>query len=539
MASLELIAVVAVGVLMMGWLSRRTGLSEPLLLLSAGCLVGLTPPFASFALSSDVVLFLFLPALLYWEALTSSVREIRDNFRSIALQSTGLVLATAVAVAAVAHALGYGWPVAFVLGAVLAPTDAAAVAAVARAMPRRILTVLRTESLLNDGTALVLLAVAVDVVTDERPFSWFGTAIAFAESYSGGILVGGAVALFLIPVRRRLPDPLLHSVLSVATPFLAYLPAELLHVSGVLAVVTCGLMTTRFGPRVIGPDARIQAVAFWEVASYLLNSALFVLVGIQLPAAVRALASVSLVQATFAALAVSIAVIGTRIAWFYSVPYLVRLLDRRPRQRERRINGRQRLPLAWAGMRGAISLAAALTVPATTAEGHAVGQRDAVVFLTTVVIVVTLTVLCPTLPAVVRRARFPEDTDKTAELTLVRCRMSGAALHALPELAHRFGVPEQDTRHMVQDIEDRTAPAPGTTQRQESVRRLELALLQVKRDTLADLRGASRIDDIVLRTVQRMLDVEEVRLRGRASPSSASSPVPSYREGGRQNRDQG
>ncbi|MEU2735520.1 cation:proton antiporter [Streptomyces sp. NPDC007095] len=185
---MELIVVVAVGVLAMGRLSRRTGLSEPLLLLGAGCLIGLTPSFAAFALSPDVVLFLFLPVLLYWEALTSSVREIRNNFRSIALQSTGLVLATVVA--AVAPALGYSRPIAFVLGAVLAPTDAAAVSAVAEAMPRRILTVLRAESLLNDGTALVLLAVTIEVVTDEQPVSWSGTAVAFAESYVGGILIG-------------------------------------------------------------------------------------------------------------------------------------------------------------------------------------------------------------------------------------------------------------------------------------------------------------------------------------------------------------
>ncbi|WP_234476163.1 cation:proton antiporter [Streptomyces sp. MBT65] len=191
MDSLELIVVVAAAVLLMGRLSRRTGLSEPLLLLAAGTLVGLTPSFSSFALSPDVVLFLFLSALLYWEALTSSVREIRDNVRSIALQSTGLVLATAVAVAVVAHALGYGWPIAFVLGAVLAPTDATAVA---KAMPRRILTVLRTESLLNDGTALVLLAVTVDVVTDENPFSWSGTALAFVAAYADGIAIGAAVA---------------------------------------------------------------------------------------------------------------------------------------------------------------------------------------------------------------------------------------------------------------------------------------------------------------------------------------------------------
>ncbi|MEU1032427.1 Na+/H+ antiporter [Streptomyces mirabilis] len=521
--SLELIVVVAVGVLAMGWLSRRTGLSEPVLLLGAGCLVGLTPPFAGFALSPEVVLFLFLPALLYWEALTSSVREIRNNVRSIALQATGLVLATAVAVAAVAHALGYSWPIAFVLGAVLAPTDAAAVAAVAKAMPRRILTVLRAESLLNDGTALVLLAVTIEVVTDERPFSWSGTALAFVESYVGGIVIGAAIALLLIPVRRRLPAPLLHSALSVATPFLAYLPAELLHVSGVLAVVTCGLVTTRFGPRVIGSDARIQAIAFWEVASYLLNGALFILVGIQLPAAVRALTSVSLAQAAIAACAVSVAVIGTRLLWFYSVPYLVRFLDRRPQQRDRRITAPQRLPLAWAGMRGAISLAAALTVPAVTAEGHVVEQRDAVVFITAVVIVVTLTFLGPTLPTVVRRARFPEDEVKTAELTLARCHMSSAALRALPELAQRFGVPEAATLRMAQDIEDRMAPAPGSTRRRESVRRLELALLQVKRDTLRDLRDTGRIDDIVLRTVQEVLDVEEVRLGRKAHDAAAEA----------------
>ncbi|MFJ3308394.1 cation:proton antiporter [Streptomyces sp. NPDC086549] len=416
-----------------------------------------------------------------------------------------------------AHTLGCSWPIAFVLGAVLARTDAAAVAAVANTMPGRILTVLRAESPVNDGTALVLLAVTIEVVSDAQPFSWSGTAVAFVESYAGGILIGAAVALLLIPVRRWLPEPLLHSVLSVATHSLAYLPAELLHVSGVLAVVACGLVTTWFGPRVIGSDARIQAVAFWEVASYLLSSALFILVGIQLPAGAGALTSVSPLQATIGAVAVSVAVIGTRLLWFYPVPYPVRFLDRRSQQRERRITAPQRLPLAWAGMRGAISLAAALTLPAATAEGHVVEQRDAVVFITTVVIVVTLAFPGPTLPTVVRRARFPEDEGKAAELTLARCHMSSAALRALPELAQRLGVPEADTLRVAQDIEDRTAPAPGTARRRESVRRLNLALLQVKRDTLTSLRDAGGIDDIVLRAVQEVLDVEEVRLRRRAN----------------------
>ncbi|MFF2465607.1 cation:proton antiporter domain-containing protein [Streptomyces mirabilis] len=218
----------------------------------------------------------------------------------------------------------------------------------------------------------------IEIVTDGRPFSWSGTALAFVESYAGGIVIGAAIALLLIPVRRRPPEPLFHSVLSVATPLLAYLSAEPLHVSGVLAVDTCGLVTTRFGPRVIGSGARIQVIAFWEVAGYLLNSAPFMFVGIQLPAAVGALTSVSLAQAAIAACAVSVAVIGTRLLWFYSVPCPVRFLDRRPQQRDRRITAPQRLPRAWAGMRGAISPAAAPTQPAVTAEGHVVEQRDAV-----------------------------------------------------------------------------------------------------------------------------------------------------------------
>ncbi|MFE0457553.1 Na+/H+ antiporter [Streptomyces sp. NPDC058914] len=517
MESLELIVAVAAAVLVAGWLARRTGLSEPLVLLGAGCLMGLTPPFDSITLAPEVVLLLFLPALLYWEALTSSVREIRHNLRSIALQSTALVLVTALAVAVVAHAFGYPWPIALVLGAVLAPTDAAAVAAVARAMPRRILTVLRTESLLNDGTALVLLAVTIEVVAEDAPFSWAGTSLRFVESYAGGIAIGVAVAFLLKWVRRRLDDPLLHSVLSVATPFFAFLPAELAHVSGVLAVVTCGLVSSRYGPRVISPDARVQATAFWEVTSHLLNSALFVLVGVQLPAAVRALTSTDLLRAVAIATAVSAAVVGARFLWFYTVPYAVRFVDRRPAQKERRIGAAQRLPLAWAGMRGAISLAAALTIPAMTADGRPVEHRDAIVFTTVVVIVITLTVLGPTLPAVVRRARFDADEEQAAESALAHQHLSAAALRELPELARRYSVEPRTVAHLERDISDRIAGSEDAVRRSRGTHQLETALLQVKRQALTELRDAGRIDDIVLRSVQGVLDAEDVRLSLKAS----------------------
>ncbi|MDW6064258.1 Na+/H+ antiporter [Streptomyces sp. FXJ1.4098] len=523
MESLELVVVIGTAILAMGWLARRTGISEPLLLLAAGGLLGLAPAFDSVSLEPEVVLLLFLPALLYWEALTSSVREIRSNLRSIALQSTGLVIATAATVALAAHALGYAWPIAFVLGAVLAPTDAAAVAAVATAMPRRILTVLRTESLLNDGTALVLLAVTVEVATDDQAFSWGRTAFDFAGSYAGGILVGASVAVVLLAVRRHLRDALLHSVLSVATPFIAFLPAELLHVSGVLAVVTCGLVTTRMGPRVISSQARIQAVAFWQVTSHLLNGALFVLVGLQLPAACRALSSVSLMQAAAAAVLISVVVFGTRAVWFYTMPYVIRLLDRRPGQRARRISAIQRLPLAWAGMRGAISLAAALTVPAVTADGRIVQQRDAVVFITAVVIVVSLTVMGPTLPAVVRRARYPKDEDPARELALAHRHLGASALAALPGLAAQHHVDEDTASRIAQHISERAGlSADEAVGNRQS---LGLDLLDVKRQALADLRDQGQIDDMVLRRVQEYLDVEELRLSRTTSSHDHTAEV--------------
>ncbi|WP_329535670.1 Na+/H+ antiporter [Streptomyces sp. NBC_01450] len=531
MTGLELIAVVLVAVLLMTWLARRLHLSEPLMLLGGGVLIGLTPHFDRVDLPPDAVLLVFLPALLYWEALTTSLREIKTNFRSIVLQSTGLVLVTALAVAAVAHALGYAWPIAFVLGAVLAPTDVAAVAAVVTAMPRRIVTLLRTESLLNDGTALVLLAVSLELLTTGEPFSWAGTTLRFVESYAGGAVIGAAIALALIPVRRHLKDRSLHSGLSVATPFVAFLPAEALHVSGVLAVVTCALVTSRVGPGLIRSDARLEATAFWEVTAFLLNGALFVLVGIQTPAAVRALASISLLQATMIAAAVSATVIAARVAWFYTVPYLIRLVDRRRQQRQRRIGARQRLPLAWAGMRGAISLAAALSIPATTADGQPLAQRDAVIFITVVVITVTLAVLGPALPAVVRGARFTEDADEAAEEALAVRQLAHTALAELPALADRFPVPEAITAHIAKDLRKQAAPASDRTHDQVLCRErqisttyaLEAALLGVKRAALNDLRNQALIDDNVVRRVQRHLDTEEQRLSMRMSLLQSSA----------------
>ncbi|MEV0893799.1 Na+/H+ antiporter [Promicromonospora sp. NPDC050262] len=506
MHTLELVAAVVVAVLAGAWLSRRFRLSEPVVLLAVGVLIGLTP-LGDAELSPHVVLFLFLPALLYWEALNSSVHLIRSNLRAITLQATLLVIATAAAVAAVAHLLGLPWPIGLVLGAVLAPTDAVAVSAVSGSLPRRTLTVLRTESLLNDGTALVLLAVTLEFLVEGQPLSVGGTALRLAESFGGGIAIGAAVAYLLVPLRRRLGEPILHSGLSVATPMLAFLPAELLHVSGVLAVVTCGLLTSRIAPRHIEAQARRQSYAFWEVTAFLLNGALFVLIGTQIPGVVGGLSSTGLRDATVIAVLVALTVIVVRLAWFYTVPYVVRALDRRAAQRSLRISPRERLPIAWAGMRGAISLAAALTVPVATASGEPIEQRDAIVFITAVTVTLTLVLLGPTLPLVTRAVRLPADHEGAREAELVRQRIAARVQRELPALLEQFPAPRAAS-----GIAEESYLPEQETDDPSAARALRTAVLDVKRDELGRIRAEGTLDDDVLRAEESALDAEAVHV---------------------------
>lgn len=267
MPGLEVVVVVLAAVLTMTCLARRLCWNEPVMLVAGGCLIGLIPDFRGPALAPEVVLLLFLPPLLYWESLTTSLREIRTNVRGIVLLATGLVLATAAAVASVGHALGLSWPLAFVLGAVVAPTDAIAVATVARGLPRRIRTILRAESLINDGTALTLYAVVVGVAVEGLSVTWTDTAVRFLLAYAGGAGIGCGCAAVVVALRRRLRDRSVENALGVLTPFATYLPAQVLGVSGVLAVVTCGLILSQAGPKVISAGSRVQIISFWEVST--------------------------------------------------------------------------------------------------------------------------------------------------------------------------------------------------------------------------------------------------------------------------------
>src|SRR5690348_1710564 len=281
-----MVVVLGVALVVCGALARRYPVAPAILLVLVGVLIGFVPHLREAQLPPEVVLLLFLPALLYWESLTTSLREIRNNLSVVVLASTVLVVATAAAVAVVAHELGLAWGPAWVLGAALAPTDATAVGVLAGDLPRRTVTVLRAESLVNDGTALVLYGLAVGVTVGEEHLAVGHVSWLLVLAYGGGVLAGAVVGLVSWQVRRRMDDPVLEGIAMLVTPFAAFLLADVVHASGVLAVVICGLFMSQVTPRITTATTRQIAIPFWALSTTVLSSALFVLVGVSAQSAV-------------------------------------------------------------------------------------------------------------------------------------------------------------------------------------------------------------------------------------------------------------
>jgi CPA1 family monovalent cation:H+ antiporter len=397
------------------------------------------------------------------------------------------------------------------------------VGVLARALPRRTLTTLRAESLVNDGTALVVYGIAVGVTVGEYRLSAVGITGLFLLSYGGGALAGGLTAWVAVRLRRLLDDPLQENLAILLTPFTAFLLAEVMHASGVLAVVVCGLIMSQAAPRFVRADTRQQTTAFWTLSTYLLNGALFVLVGLEVQSATRGLTSVDISRGLIAVAVVSAVVIGARFVWLFTTPYLIRALDRRPQQRLRRVGARARVLSAVAGFRGAVSLAAALAVPERLASGAPFPGRDLIVFVTAGVIVVTLAQAL-LLPRVVRWARLPIDTSVREERLLADTLATEEALEALPRLADELGTDPEVVARMRHEYDKhlRVVRAGGDGVDDEPALRYEqqytalrLAVLAFKRATVVRLRDEQRIDDTVLRQVQTRLDIEEVRLSRR------------------------
>jgi monovalent cation/hydrogen antiporter len=499
-------------------LARLVHVPYPILLVLGGLVLGFLPGMPDVALPPELVLVVFLPPLLYWAGFFSSPRDLRADARSISLDAVGLVLATTAAVAVAANAAvdGLGWPAASALGAIVSPTDPLAATAIARRLgvPRRLITVLEGESLVNDATALVAYRLAVTAVASGTFVAW-QAGLSFVVGAAGGVAIGLVVGWLVAELRRRLEDPVVEIVVSVVTGYAAYLPAEQLGVSGVLAAVTTGLYVGWRAPQLASASTRLLGFSFWEVLVYLANAVLFILVGLQLHPILRELGDASVATLVGQAVLVSAVVIAVRLGWVFSVPYLIRLLDRRPSQVMRRLGASERLVLGWSGMRGAVSLAAALALPLDFP------LRNLILFLTFAVILATLVVQGLTLPTLIRRLRFPDDGAEQREEVRARLAATHAALGRLDELAMEDWTRDDTVArlHRLYEFRRRRLKAragiwedDGAEDQSLAYQRLVRELLQAQRQAIVRLRNQGEISNDVMHRIERELDLEDTRL---------------------------
>lgn len=519
--ALGVLALVAAAATVAG-VARRLNWSAPLLAVLAGLIASQLPGMPIVRIEPDIVLTLILPPLLFSAALDSSYLNFRRNLRPIGLLSVGLVLFTALLLGGVMYAVvpDLTLPAAITLGAIVAPPDAVAATAIGRrlGLPRRLVVILAGESLVNDATALTAYRVAVAAAVGTG-FSFVSATGVFVVAAAGGVLVGVAVAWVVKRLIARLTDPVVESTLMLLAPFIAFLLAEAMDASGVLAVVVAGLLIGHKLPRVATYASRLQAGAVWKMIDFLLESVVFMLIGLQL-STLSGLRPWSIAQlAGWAGLATAVVIVA-RFAWVFPATYLPTLLSRRLRERDPAPSWRMPVVVGWAGMRGVVSIAAAYALP--------VGfpGRDLVTFLTFCVVIATLVLQGLTLPTVIRRlgvaAEEERRADNLAEAGAQHTAIN-AALSRLEELLAEDGDVPTEIVHRLRDRAEvrslaaweRLGGPPDDALRETptaAYRRLRRDMLEAERAVFVQLRDEGRIDDEVLRRVQLELDLEEAMM---------------------------
>jgi Na+/H+ antiporter len=485
-------------------------------LVIGGLLLGFVPGLPQVQLPPDLVLVAILPPLLYSAAFFTGLRDLRANLRPISLLSVGLVAATMCVVALVAHGVipGLTWGAAFTLGAIVSPTDALAASDVVHRfrVPRRIVSILEGESLVNDGMALVLYKTAVAAAV-AGTFSLWDASWHLVVNVVGGIAVGLAVGYVVRQVRRRVDDTPTEVAIALLSGYLAYLPAAAIGVSGVLAAVTIGVYMGWYTPQLTNVQTRLSGNAFWEILVFLVNALLFALVGFQLHVIASRISITSSLIAE--AVLVSLAVIATRLVWVPVFSYLPRWLFRSVRQRDPYPPWQWPVILAWAGVRGAVSLAAALALPIN------VPHRDTIVFVTFVVILVTLVGQVLTLPVLIRVLHVEDDDGADREDAKARIKAAEAALARLEELAAEDWVRDDTVERMRGSYNFRTTrfrarydgvDEDGAEERSQAFQRLRRELLEAERSAVLALRNDGVITEEVMQRVQRDIDLEDSRL---------------------------
>jgi Na+/H+ antiporter len=525
MGDIEFLVLLLVAVALLVWLARQLDVPYPIVLVLGGLGLGALPGLPQLELEPEVVFLVFVPPLVHAAGYQASPRVLARFWPAIGQAAVVLVALTIGAVAVVAHALvdELSWGAAFVLATVVAPTDLVAASAVFRRLgaPQRVVQLVEGENLVNDGTALTAWRVAVSAAA-AGSLALGDAAVELLLVAGGGTLVGYAGGRAVAWLRRRLDDPLIEITVTLLTPYVVYIAAEELALSGILAAVVSGVVLGARDPAITASATRLQAWGFWEVLVFVLESLLFVLVGLQFPAVLESLGARA-GDLALAGLVLALVVIAVRLAHHVGLLGLEQRLGAQPR-----VPGRERLVAGWAGMRGAISLAVALSIPLTTDAGAPFPGRDEIIFLTLCVIVVTLVVQGLTLPALIRAMRFREDAPDARRQAMTRFRTIEAALDRIGQLSFAGDGVDAGTLERARALYAQRANqlagecrdgVPEETSDTGAWLRLRLDLLELERDALVQMRDAGEITSPVMVAVQRDIDLEVARLKRRLEPA--------------------
>lgn len=502
-------------------ITDRIKIPFPILLVLAGMVIGIVPGLPVVTLSPEIVFLVFLPPVLYAAAWATSWPDFKAAKRPISLLAIGCVIFSTCAVAWIAHSFipNFGWAEAFVLGAIISPPDAVAATSATKGLgiPRRVVTILEGESLVNDATGLIAYKYAVAAVM-VGGFSLWQASLQFLWVAAAGIAIGLIIGQIFLLIHKITPDnPTTDTTLTFLTPFVAYLIAEEFHVSGVLAVVTSGLFLAWHSSTMFTQQTRLQAQGTWNTVLFILNGIIFILIGLQLPGILKNIEGSSFLELLFYAAIVSATVIIGRIIWVYPGAYLPRWMSKRIREAEPKTNIRLVTVVAWSGMRGIVSLAAALALPLTINGTDAFPNRDLIIFITFGVIFSTLIIQGLTLPFLVKWLGIKSDGSELEEEHGVRVKIASTIIEHIEE---NYSLLPDEVLNQIKtkyEIRIQRLQKEAVSRRLDDeiiheFHRIQQELLNKERQFLIQLRDTGNISAEVLRRMEYELDLEETRL---------------------------
>ena len=526
MENITVIIMLLFGIAFLGLLSNRYKFPFPIVLVLSGLLISIIPGLPVIALSPDIVFIIFLPPLLYHASWHTSWHDFKGAIRPISLAAIGLVFFTTLAVAVAAHALidDISWPLAFLIGAIVSPPDAVAASSITKGLGLhpRLLTILDGESLVNDASGLVAYKYALAAITAGN-FVFWEAGLNFLIVAGAGVAIGLAMGYIMYLIHKKFVcDPIIEVTLTFLTPFAAYLIAEHFHFSGVLAVVSCGLYLSFRSAEIFTHQSRVMAVTVWDVVAYILNGLIFILIGLQLKQVMNGISSYSTESLILWGLSISFVVIAVRFLWVVPATMLPRFLSKRIRSTEE-FDSRNLVVFGWAGMRGVVSMAAALAIPLTLPGGEAFPHRSLIIFLVFCVILSTLVFLGLTLPWIIRKLKIEPYSIYAEEYEVRNAIVSQTIMHIednlsllqdelLNNIKSKYEVKFNRLQKTELPANYFGNGAPLATNIFNEYTRLQIELLNVERKKIEEMHREGKTNEHILRKIELELDLEETRL---------------------------